>query len=106
MIRLAKYLKPYIAMILLAIALLFVQAMADLALPDYMSKIVNVGIQQGGISSAVPEAIRSSEMDKLVLFMRRRQAKRSATTHDRFESPLSRTLSSSIPCWRLNRSIC
>jgi ATP-binding cassette subfamily B protein len=69
MVRLAKYIKPYIALVLLAIVLLFVQAMADLALPDYMSKIVNVGIQQGGVSSAVPEAIRSSEMDKLVLFM-------------------------------------
>jgi ATP-binding cassette, subfamily B, multidrug efflux pump len=69
MLKLARYLKPYLLLIILAIGLLFVQAMADLALPDYMSKIVNVGIQQGGISSAVPEAIRSSEMDKLVLFM-------------------------------------
>jgi ATP-binding cassette subfamily B protein len=69
MIRLAKYLKPYILLILLAIVLLFTQAMADLALPDYMSKIINVGIQQGGITSAVPQAIRSSEMDKLFLFM-------------------------------------
>lgn len=69
MLKLAKYLKPYILLIILAIGLLFIQAMADLALPDYMSKIVNVGIQQGGIASAVPEAVRSSEMDKLTLFM-------------------------------------
>ena len=40
MIRLAKYLRPYILLILLSITLLFVQANADLALPDYLSKIV------------------------------------------------------------------
>jgi len=69
MIRLAKYLKPFILLILLAIVLLFVQANCDLALPDYMSKIVNNGIQQGGVENAVPRAIRQSEMDRLVLLM-------------------------------------
>src|SRR3972149_2834530 len=69
MIRLARYLKPFIILILIAIVLLFVQAMADLSLPDYMSNIVNSGIQQGGIENAVPEAIRLSEMDKLTIFM-------------------------------------
>ena len=67
--RLVKYLKPYVLLILLAIALLFVQANADLALPDYMSKIVNVGIQQGGVENAVPVAVRQSQMNKLTLFM-------------------------------------
>lgn len=66
---LAKQLKPYLGLVLLAIALLFLQAMADLALPDYMSKIVNVGIQQGGIENAVPEAISQSKMKKLTLFI-------------------------------------
>jgi ATP-binding cassette subfamily B protein len=56
-------------LILLTIALLFVQANADLALPDYLSKIVNNGIQQGGVENAVPKAIRQSEMNKLVIFM-------------------------------------
>ncbi len=69
MIRLAKYLKPFILLILIAIVLLFIQANADLALPDYMSRIVNNGIQQGGVENAVPRAIRQSEMDRLVLFM-------------------------------------
>ncbi len=69
MIRLAKYTKPYMTMILLAIVLLFAQANFDLALPDYLSKIVNTGIQQGGVESAVPAAIRLSEMDKIVIFM-------------------------------------
>jgi ATP-binding cassette subfamily B multidrug efflux pump len=69
MLRLVKYLKPYTLLIVLDILLLFVQANADLALPDYLSKIVNVGIQQGGIENAVPEAIRQSSMDKVLLFM-------------------------------------
>ena len=69
MLRLAKYLKPYLLLILIAIALLFVQANADLALPDYMSNIVNYGIQQGGVVNAVPMAIRQSEMNRLLAFM-------------------------------------
>jgi ATP-binding cassette, subfamily B, multidrug efflux pump len=69
MIRLIKYLKPYILLILFAIALLFVQANADLALPDYLSKIVNIGIQQGGVPDAIPVAIRQTEMNKLTIFM-------------------------------------
>jgi ATP-binding cassette subfamily B multidrug efflux pump len=69
MLRLIKYLKPYIFLILITIALLFVQANADLALPDYLSKIVNNGIQQGGVENAVAAAIRQSQMDKLVIFM-------------------------------------
>lgn len=69
MIRLAKYLKPYTNLILLAIALLFIQANCDLALPDYLSKIINIGIQQGGVESAMPDALRKSQMDKLGLFM-------------------------------------
>ena len=69
MLRLVKYLKPFAVLILIAIALLFIQAMADLALPDYMSDIVNVGIQQGGVKDAVPAAVRQSRMESLVLFM-------------------------------------
>jgi len=67
--KLAKYFKPFIAMIVVAIFLLYVQAMSDLALPDYMSNIVNKGIQQNGIESAVPQAVRKSKMDKLMLFI-------------------------------------
>jgi ATP-binding cassette, subfamily B, multidrug efflux pump len=67
--RLLKYLRPYTLLILITIFLLFVQANADLALPDYLSRIVNNGIQQGGVQNAVPVAIRQSEMDKLITFM-------------------------------------
>jgi len=69
MLRLIKYLKPYVLLIILSIVLLFVLANANLALPDYLSKIVNTGIQQHGVENAVPEAIRQSEMNKLLIFM-------------------------------------
>lgn len=69
MLRLARYLKPFTLLILVSIVLLFVQAMADLSLPDYMAHIVNTGIQQGGVENAVPTAIRQSTMDKLTIFL-------------------------------------
>lgn len=69
MLRLFRYLKPYTLLILLTIALLFIQANADLALPDYMSRLVNIGIQQGGVESAVPQVVRQSTMTKLLLFL-------------------------------------
>ena len=69
MLKLVRYLKPFTVMIIAAIVLLFVQAMSDLSLPDYMSDIVNKGIQQGGIENAVPKALRQSTMNKLTIFM-------------------------------------
>lgn len=47
MIKLARYIRPYIGMLLCAVALLFVQAITDLALPDYMADIVNTGVMSG-----------------------------------------------------------
>lgn len=69
MFKLMKFVKPYAWMLVLSIVLLFGQANLDLALPDYLSRIVNTGIQQGGVTDAVPEAIRQTEMDRVVLFM-------------------------------------
>ena len=69
MFKLFKEFKPFIVSIGVIIALLFFQANTELALPDYMSKIVNVGIQQNGIENAVPEVIRASEMDKIKIFL-------------------------------------
>jgi ATP-binding cassette subfamily B protein len=66
--KLLKYLKPYLLYVIASIALLFVLANADLALPDYLSRIVNVGIQQNGIDDAVPEFIRKSQLEKMALF--------------------------------------
>ncbi len=67
--KLMRHLKPHILSILGIVILLFVQAYCDLSLPDYMSDIVNVGIQQGGIKNAVPDIIRKTEMDKITFFM-------------------------------------
>lgn len=67
--KIMKYLKPFAGSIAVAVVLVFVQAMCDLKLPDYMSNIVNVGIQQSGITDAVPEKIRASEVEKLFLFL-------------------------------------
>ena len=67
--KLLKYLRPFAGAIIVAIMLLFVQAISDLSLPSYMSNIVNIGIQQKGIEDAVPKAIKSSELNKLLLFI-------------------------------------
>lgn len=69
MIKLMKYLKRSAGYVVLIVLLLFLQAYCDLSLPDYTSKIVNVGIQQQGIEDGVPEKIRVSTMDSLRLFM-------------------------------------
>jgi ATP-binding cassette subfamily B multidrug efflux pump len=68
MLKVLKYLKKTWISVIVIVALLCVQAAADLALPDYTSKIVNVGIQQGGIDAAIPEAISKDEMDNLLIF--------------------------------------
>jgi ATP-binding cassette subfamily B protein len=83
--RLVKYLRPYALWILAAIALLFGQANCDLALPDYMSRIVNVGIQQGGVEGAVPEAMRETTMKRLGLFMGAEAAARVAADYELVE---------------------
>jgi len=69
MTKLAKYLKPFIGSIIAVIALLFIQAISELSLPDYMSNIVNVGIQQGGIENATPDVIRKTQLEKLSIFI-------------------------------------
>jgi ATP-binding cassette subfamily B protein len=69
MLKLIKHLKPFLWSIVAIFALLFVQAMTDLALPGYMADIVNIGIQSSGVQNATPEAIRASEFDKLTSVM-------------------------------------
>lgn len=69
MLKLKRYLKPYIVLALAAVVLLFGQAMLELTLPNLMSNIVNVGIQQGGITQAAPEAISAGSMQLMQLFM-------------------------------------
>ncbi len=68
MIKLLKYTKPYLLLVLFSIGLLAAQANLDLALPDYLSDIIDTGIQQGGVESAVPIAFRQSELDRIFIF--------------------------------------
>lgn len=69
MFRIIKEIKPFIITILIIIVLLFVQAMTELALPDYMSNIVNIGIQQNGIEDAVPQVIRAEKLDRIKVLL-------------------------------------
>lgn len=74
--KVMKYLKKSTGYIVLIVALLFLQAYCDLSLPDYTSKIVNVGIQQQGIEDGVPEKIRVSTMEQLETLMEEKERKR------------------------------
>lgn len=75
MIKLSRYLKPYLVILLVTLILLFVQAISDLNLPNYMSEIVNVGIQQNGIEHATPEAISEDGYSLMTTFMTEDQNK-------------------------------
>ena len=67
--KLFKHLRPYAATIVFILGILMVQAYCDLSLPTYTSDIVNVGIQQGGISEKIPDAVSEEDMNKLLLFV-------------------------------------
>lgn len=69
MLKMLKRLKGSIVYVFLIFVLLFVQAYCDLSLPSYTSQIVDVGIQQKGIEDGVPDKIRESSMNMLMLFM-------------------------------------
>ena len=66
---LKTYLKPFAALVLACILLLFGQAMCDLTLPNLMSDIVNTGIQLGGVDEAAPAVLNQQAVDLLMLFM-------------------------------------
>lgn len=66
---LKTYLKPFAALVLACILLLFGQAMCDLTLPNLMSDIVNTGIQLGGVDEAAPAVLNQQAVDLLALFM-------------------------------------
>ena len=68
MLKVLKNLKESWISVIAIILLLIVQATGDLTLPDYTSKIVNVGIQNGGIEDVAPDVIRKTTMDSLLLF--------------------------------------
>lgn len=68
MFKVLKNLKESWISVITIVLLLIVQAAGDLTLPDYTSKIVNVGIQNGGIENIAPEVIRKSEMENMLIF--------------------------------------
>ena len=76
MTKIFKQLARHWAVCLVVFALLFVQAYCDLALPDYTSKIVDTGIQQGGIESPLPQTLRKSTLDTLSLLMSEEDAQK------------------------------
>ena len=67
--RIIKLFKKHILALVCAVALIIISCNADLTLPTYMSEIVDVGIQQSGIESAVPATIREQALADLELFM-------------------------------------
>ena len=68
MLKVLKNLKNSLGAVIIIVILLCIQASTDLALPDYTSKIVNEGIQAGGITSPIPEVISKEDMDKVLVF--------------------------------------
>ena len=66
MVRLMKYLRGSIFAVIVIVIFLAIQAMANLALPNYTSKIVDIGIQQNGIENSVTNVIQESELDKIL----------------------------------------
>ncbi len=68
MLKVLRNLKKSFWSVVVIVVLLCIQATTDLALPDYTSKIVNIGIQAGGIETAVPDIIFKEDMDNLLIF--------------------------------------
>ncbi len=75
MVRIIKHLCKYWYSVLIVIALLFVQAACDLSLPEYTSRIVNTGIQEGGIEDNTPEAITKESFEDILLFLNEKDSK-------------------------------
>lgn len=69
MFKIMKYLKECKAAVVAILLLLIVQAWCELSLPSYTSDIVDVGIEQGGIESAVPQVMREETLETICLFM-------------------------------------
>lgn len=79
--RLFPYIKRYSLPIVISILLLFAQAQADLTLPDYLSKIVNYGIQQGGVETELPSALSDATYQHISVFL---SADEKATVDDAY----------------------
>lgn len=82
--KMLKFLKKYWAAVAAIIVLLMAQALADLKLPEYTSNIVDTGIQQGGIESIAPSAIRESEWEKLNAVMTEEERRVAGEAYEAF----------------------
>ena len=89
--RIIKLFKNHILALLVAIGLIVISCNADLALPNYMSEIVDVGIQQGGITSPVPDTIRDESLSDLEFFMTEGDAKRVEAAYSKADGSGIRT---------------
>ena len=67
--RVMKYLRGHIPSVVLIVLLLVAQSFCELSLPAYTSRIVDTGIQGGGIESATPLALTDKTMDGVRLFL-------------------------------------
>ena len=85
MIKILKNLKESWLQVVLIILLLCVQATVDLKLPSYTSNIVNVGIQQSGIESAVPEYIRKAQLENLFIFTNESDKEKISSSYENME---------------------
>lgn len=68
MLKILKNLKQSWLSVIVIIGLLCLQAAVDLELPNYTSKIVNEGIQSGGIEYVAPDIISKDDMDAILFF--------------------------------------
>ncbi len=103
-----RFLKKYTVLILIIIVLLFTQASLELSLPDYMSRIVNVGIQQKGVEAPNPEVLRESQVTILKTLMSDEEVKLFDTYYTSYEgedSTLLKTypLIATEPVYRLEK---
>lgn len=95
--KLANYLRPYAGLIILCIVLLFGQTVCDLSLPNLMSDIVNVGIQQGGIEESAPKAISRQGLSFLEVFLSEEETERLESCYDTVAAGNDPSLEHSYP---------
>ena len=82
MLKIFRYLKDNILSVILIILLLIVQANCDLTIPQYTSNIINVGVQQGGVSEVNPKVIRASKLDEILLFVSDKEKEEILSNYD------------------------
>ena len=97
-----RYLKPFGGVVVLCLLLLFGQAACDLSLPNKMSDMVNVGIQQGGIEAGAPDALRAEGLSLLEAFLSPEDSAQLEASYNRIEpgSSEAQRLSQEIPLLR------